>query len=62
MSEENKPKPHDVPFSAQAVRDGYWEVFHDDDCGEVLVNGFCPKCGFSPDLQSLGARRVEKKQ
>src|SRR5271167_4639712 len=40
-----------IPFSAQAVRDGYWEYFHDDDCGETLDNGLCRKCGFVVDLQ-----------
>jgi hypothetical protein len=28
-------------------------LFHDDDCGERLVGGFCHKCGFPPDMQSL---------
>lgn len=57
----------DVPFSAQSVDDGYWELFHDDDCGETLItspsgylNSWCPKCKFSPDMQSLGARRTKK--
>lgn len=47
-------------FSNQSVRDGYWEIYHDDSCGEILVNDKCPKCGFSPDLQSRGARRTGK--
>lgn len=49
-----------VPFSAQAVEDGYWEVYHDDSCGVVLIYGYCPACKFHPDLQSLGARRTKK--
>ena len=28
-------------------------LFHDDDCGERLVGGFCHKCGFAPDMQSV---------
>jgi hypothetical protein len=27
--------------------------FHDDDCGERLVGGYCNKCCFVPDTQSL---------
>lgn len=56
----------DVLFSAQAVADGYWELYHDDDCGVTLIdspghrNKICPVCGFSPDMQSLGARRTNK--
>lgn len=34
-----------------------WSYFHDDDCGELLEDRFCPKCGFVVDLQSIGARR-----
>lgn len=26
---------------------------HNDACGEMLVNGFCHRCNFAPDLQSL---------
>ena len=29
-------------------------VYHDDDCGETLQGGKCEKCGFIPDMQSLG--------
>lgn len=51
-----------IPFSSQAVFDGYWEIYHDDGCGETALwsDGRCPKCGFLPDLQSLGARRTAK--
>lgn len=58
-----KPEPKDVPFSAQAVADGYWEVYHDDDCGEAFDwfgGGICLKCGFRPDMQSIAARRVAR--
>jgi hypothetical protein len=52
----------EIPFSAQAVAAGYWEIFHDDDCGATLTpDGLCPKCGFYPDLQSKGARRTQMK-
>jgi hypothetical protein len=27
-------------------------LFHED-CGEFLIDGFCEKCGFGPDMQSL---------
>jgi len=27
-------------------------LVHDDDCGTELVDGFCPRCRFSPDMQS----------
>lgn len=31
--------------------------FHDDPpCDADLVAGWCPKCGFIPDMQSLGIR------
>ena len=54
-----------VQFSAEAVRDGYWEIFHDDDCG-VTMDGpdgrICPKCKFFVDLQSLGARPTAKNE
>lgn len=50
-----------VPFSHQAVLDGYWEYFHDDSCGVTMwSNGYCPVCQFHPDLQSLSARRTNK--
>lgn len=50
-----------IPFSAEAVDDGYWEIYHDDDCGVTLdAHGKCPVCGFYPDLQSKGARRTNK--
>jgi len=32
------------------------ELYHDDDCGEALVDGMCPKCGFAPDMQSTAFR------
>jgi hypothetical protein len=56
------PSPSDsVPFSFQAVIDGYWEFYHDDDCGAVLDpdTKVCSACGWRPDLQSMGARRVK---
>jgi hypothetical protein len=38
------------------------ERFHDDDCGEALdEHGFCPKCKFHPDMQSVGLRAVQVK-
>lgn len=55
-----------VPFSMEAVEAGYWELYHDDDCGETLImvpghrGYYCPKCHFCPDLQSKGARRTGK--
>lgn len=58
------PEPKDVPFSAQAVADGYWEVYHDDDCGQAFdwFGGTgCPKCGFRPDMQSIAARKIIRK-
>jgi hypothetical protein len=34
-------------------------LFHDDDCGEFLdMDGDCMRCGFSPDMQSLGIKEV----
>ena len=45
-------------FSLQTIEEGWWEIYHDDDCGETLVDGRCPKCGFVPDMQSLGARKT----
>ena len=47
-------------FSAQAVADGYWEIYHDDDCGELVVDRVCTKCRFFVDLQSLAARKTGK--
>lgn len=50
-------------FNAQSVEDGFWEVFHDDDCGETFDwfgGGKCPKCGFRPDMQSIAARKTRK--
>jgi hypothetical protein len=51
-----------VPFSHQAVLDGHWEFYHDDDCGAVLdpVTKRCSACGWVPDMQSMGARRVKR--
>jgi hypothetical protein len=47
-------------YSWQAVLDGFWEIYHDDSCGETLtLEGLCPKCKFHPDMQSKGARRVK---
>ncbi len=55
--------PYKVPFSAEAVHDGYWEIFHDDDCGVTMSDGrVCPKCKFFVDLQSLGARPTAKNE
>ncbi len=35
-------------------------MFHDDSCGELLnAEGECPKCKFSPDMQSTGFREVD---
>lgn len=54
-----------IPFSVQAVADGYWEVYHDDDCGGVITpypGNLCLKCGMHPDFQSRGARRTGKSQ
>lgn len=52
----------DVPFSFQAVLDGHWEFYHDDDCGAILdpETKRCSVCGWAPDLQSQGARRVKR--
>lgn len=50
-----------IPFSAQSVADGHWEVYHDDDCGGVITpypENLCLKCGMHPDFQSRGARRT----
>ena len=48
----------------QSVADGYWEVYHDDDCGQTIPwfggDGKCPKCGFRPDMQSIAARPTAK--
>jgi hypothetical protein len=51
-------------FSFQAVLDGDWEFYHDDDCGARLdpYSKICTACGWRPDLQSMGARRIEKKE
>ena len=46
-------------FSAQAVADGYWEIYHDDDCGSVIINGRCLACNRGVDMQSLSARRTK---
>lgn len=58
-------KPETYPeFNSQAVADGYWEVYHDDDCGEAFDwfgGAVCPKCGFRPDMQSIAARKTENK-
>lgn len=36
-------------------------MFHDDDCGELLLAcGECPKCGIHPDMQSTAFRGVLK--
>jgi hypothetical protein len=50
-----------VPFSFQAVLDGYWEFYHDDDCDAVLDpdSKICSACGWRPDFQSISARRVK---
>jgi hypothetical protein len=47
-------------FSVQSVADGYWEIYHDDDCGELVVDRHCVKCKFFVDMQSLGARKTGK--
>jgi hypothetical protein len=52
-----------IPFTAQSWADGYWEVYHDDDCDGVITpypENLCLKCGMHPDLQSRGARRTSK--
>lgn len=52
-------------FSAQSVADGYWEVYHDDDCDGVITpypENLCLKCGMHPDFQSRGARKTNKKE
>lgn len=52
------------PFSAENVAAGYWEIYHDDDCGGILTpypENLCLKCGVHPDLQSRGARKTGKK-
>jgi hypothetical protein len=49
-------------FSAQAVFDGYWEIYHDDDCDGVITpypENLCLKCGMHPDFQSRGARKTK---
>jgi hypothetical protein len=56
---------NDIPFSAEAVAAGYWEIYHDDDCGGVITpypENLCLLCGMHPDFQSRGARRVKKEQ
>lgn len=45
-------------FSAEAVATGYWEIYHDDDCGELVIDSHCVVCKFFVDLQSLGARKT----
>jgi hypothetical protein len=38
-------------------------LFHDDDCGEFLgMGGECPRCGFLPDLQSLGIKEASPEE
>ena len=51
-----------IPFSVQAVEDGYWEIYHDDDCDGIIPvhTNVCSKCGMHPDFQSRGARRTSK--
>lgn len=53
-----------IPFSFDAVLDGYWEFYHDDDCGAVLdpYTKICSTCKWCPDMQSMGARRVTAKK
>lgn len=35
-------------------------MYHDDDCGVLLDDqGKCPACGFHPDMQSVGFRKVD---
>ena len=68
-----RPEPHrctvDGPcngypqLNADSVDAGFWEVYHDDDCGEAFgwFDGKgCPKCGFRPDMQSIAARRTKE--
>ena len=55
---------YEVPWEAEnALSDGYWEVYHDDDCDGVITpypENLCLKCGMHPDLQSRGARPTAK--
>ena len=38
-------------------------MVHDDDCGKPLdYEGYCPKCGFFPDTQSLALCGIEKSE
>lgn len=64
MSDHNANE--DYPeFNAQSVADGYWEVYHDDDCEEAFDwfgGAVCPKCGFRPDMQSIAARKIHANQ
>ena len=62
VNRELSMETNQVPFSFQAVIDGYWEFYHDDDCGAVLDpdTKICFACGWRPDLQSMGARRTNK--
>jgi hypothetical protein len=55
--------PQKSEFSAQAAADGWWEIYHDDDCGGIITpypENLCLRCGMHPDLQSRGARRTSK--
>jgi hypothetical protein len=50
-------------FCMANVDAGYWEVYHDDDCGQAFDwfgGAGCPKCGFRPDMQSIAARKTGK--
>jgi len=48
-------------MAAQADAGGLMLMYHDDSCGELIdSSGKCPKCGFSPDMQSLGFRKVSE--
>lgn len=61
FSPESEPKYPE--FSSESWADGYWEVYHDDDCGGVITpypENLCLKCGMHPDFQSRGARKTGK--
>lgn len=32
---------------------------HNDDCDEILVDGFCHRCGIAPDMQSVAIMNRE---
>jgi hypothetical protein len=38
-------------------------MFHDDSCDVLLDSeGKCPKCGFHPDMQSMGLKEITQQE